>query len=264
MKKLIVCVLLLSLLLCGCTAKQWEAEPALFEYPGLKWGMKSEDVQTVLGYSNAVLGNTEILNEGTENEFKVHWYSIGKVEMFGLPTSLVILRFMEYPGCTPGLCGIRICFPDGYGGGPTTDMEAVKAMLFEQYGAPRESYTMPSWDWKQGTLHERQSKVEQKEDNTVWYSAVTGDQLLSDEQMEKLYGLMTEKWAAEGHDHVPTLEQYRQLRAAPAATMYLRTFHILRDHPLTGEAREKGATEFVLDISGGTVVDHLNVNRFFE
>ena len=43
MKKLIVILLVLSLLLCGCNQKP-ESDPAQFEMPGLKWGMSPDEV----------------------------------------------------------------------------------------------------------------------------------------------------------------------------------------------------------------------------
>ena len=52
MKKLIVCVLILSLVLCGCAEKR-DYDPAKMEYPGLRWGMSPEEVQGALGFSDA-------------------------------------------------------------------------------------------------------------------------------------------------------------------------------------------------------------------
>lgn len=263
MKKLLICLLSLSLLLCGCGPKEPEYDADLLEYPGLRWGMTLEEVQSALGFSDADILDSAIgtFNPERPTSPAYHNYSVGNLEIFGFPTAQVILRFYEYAGHEPGLGEMVVYFPDGYEGSDATDMDALRRTLTEHYGEKAEVVTMVSWDDWSGEVQKDEYPYP-GDDPCYWVAKTTVRDLLTEEELEKLHGISNASRAEAGLDrNLPSLEEFCQTQENAAVTLNLRTYE---EGDYLDWLREQGATSQVLTVDAQLVVHLQTIDRYFE
>lgn len=263
MKKLLICALALALLLCGCGGS---SDPDLLEYPGVKWNMTLDEVQSVLGFSDGDIVE-EYTSEPSENslqEYTEYQYQVSGLTMFEQESRTMILTFHAYPGHEPGLAQIEIFYPDGYDGTEAADLAALEAKLTELYGQRATRHVLYNWAYWEGEMQDLSEDY--PEDKVVWLSRTTQLDLMSKDQLESMYTLVTDRWTANGYgDNLPTMEEYRQTIDVPLASIDLRqTFSYFSQLGITDEDRAMGFTDYVLSMSGTTYISALYLDRYFE
>ena len=259
MKKLLVILLCLALLLCGCGAKEPEYD-GLMEYPGLQWGMTFEEVQAVLGFTDGDIleSKQEELDPERPTMPAYHKYTVENVEIFGFPTAQVILRFHEYTGHAPGLAEMVVYFPDGYEGSQTTDVDALRRVVEEHYGERVMAVPSVRWDYDSGELVRREHLFD-GDDVRYWVSGTTVRDHLNEAELELLYAAATDD--RKKSDNIPTFDQFCQSQENPAATLELK---IDTDEEAFATLRESGMTGLRLFFDGKQIVHALAVDRFSE
>ncbi len=184
MKKLLICVLVLSLLLCGCGAEP-EYDRERYEFPGLKWGMSPDAVLDALGKNaDAVIHEIEDRNEDLNTDYWNYTMILHGVEAFGQKTTAAAFIFTDYTqtGEDYKLEDLRCFYPDGYDGSEVADVAALEAELVRLYGpAARTEH----WDMA------AQKHTEVTEERTAnvfaWDSVLTCWDLMTQEQRDGVY-----------------------------------------------------------------------------
>lgn len=262
MKKLIVFVLILPMLLCGCTDKV-DYDPNLLEYPGLHWGMTFEEVQTVLGFTDGDILEKDLDQLDPEQPAVPAWhrYTVENVRIFGFPTAQVELWFYEYTGHGPGLAEMVVYLPDGHGGTEATDLDALCDVLQEYYGEWEEVIPSVMWNHHSGEL-ERNEYICDSDDNRGWISKTTGRDLLTEAELERLYDTLAAGWT--GSDSTmkyPTFEQFCQSYENPAVKLWVE---VERDEESLAIHRKYGRTGLRLFFNARLLVDVEAIDRYFE
>lgn len=244
MKKLIVCILILSLLLCGCTEQQ-SYDPAKLEYPGLHWGVSPEEALDVLGKTRAdIIEESVDKNEDVGNaNYWDYGIAVHGVEAFGQETTLMLLNFRDYTktGESYGLTELRFCYPDGYDGTQMADMAALAAELDRLYGAAGEA---KYWDRETDTTSDG---TPEHPANTFEWGSMTNWSCLSEEEQEACKRIFHD-----GTERLMTWEEYvEELDAYPAFSILLQpiysyTIEVRLGHPLSEEQRELGMTDLCI------------------
>lgn len=245
MKKLIVFVLSLSLLLCGCAEKR-DYDPAKMEYPGLRWGMSPEEVQGALGFSDAdIVEVSEDHNEDVTNA--PYWeraVGVQGVTAFGQKTTLVILGFRDYTqtGGSFGLVEVRLFYPDGYDGTQMADIQALSAELERHYGPAGEKRY---WDRETDTTFD--PTQEQPANTFEWNSALTGWSCLSEEEQEAGRRMFdnTENTIGTWEEFVEELNEI-SVYSITLQPICNYTIEVRLGHPLTEEQRRNGVTDLCI------------------
>lgn len=135
----VVVLIILSLCLSACSKEQILSvdDPALLEFPGLKWNSSIEEVKDNLNLKEEqILWDEMNQDEGAEYE---NWYLVvSDIHFFGLKAERARFIFVRYPGNDYGLMNIQLEFPEG------TDANTLKSAMQEVYGegcdAPIQSY----------------------------------------------------------------------------------------------------------------------------
>lgn len=249
MKKLIVCVLTLSLLLCGCAGKP-EADPERFEVPGLKWGMSPGEVLSALEKTEAdIVHENEDHNEDLDVDYWNYVMILHGVEVFGQETTAAVYFFTDYTqtGESYLLSQIKLCYPDGYDGSEKADAAALEAELKRIYGEPNESQ---HWDWQ--TRKDMEITQERPANLFEWESTVTGWDCLSEQQQKGV----CDDYEATRAEGSFSLERYLEYWKVPAFRMtfqpYWHRVMALGDHPLTEENRSLGLTNICIAMDAGS------------
>lgn len=260
MKKLIVILLVLSLLLCGCAGGQ-DYDPKLLEYPGLHWGMGFEEVQKVLGFTDGDIVEKKLdqLNPERPEVPAWHRYTLENVQIFGFPTAQVELRFHEYTGHGLGLAEMVVYFPDGHGGTEATDLDALYDVLREHYGEWAEVIPSVVWNHHSGELE--QNEYISDSDNRGWISETTGRDHLSEAELKQLYDIMAAgRTSSDGTLKHPSFEQFCQSQENPAVKLWLE---IERDEEVLSMRHKYGATGLRLSFDAELLVNFRAIDRFF-
>ena len=249
MKKLIVILLVLSLLLCGCTQKP-ESDPAQFEMPGLKWGMSPDEVLSALEKTTAdIVHEDESREETTDTELWRYAMVLSGVEAFGQETTAAMFAFVDYShsGESYLLSEIKLCYPDGYDGSEKADTAALEAELTRIYGAPKET---AHWDWE--TKKDMEVTEEHPANLFTWESAVTGWDCLTQEQQE---GLCADYEASRTEGSL-SMEWYLERWKVPAFRMtfqpYWHRVLALGGHALPEESRSWGLSNICISLDAMT------------
>lgn len=258
MKRLLICFLVLGLLLSGCGA-----EAGLLEYPGLQWGMTFEEVRTVLGFSEGDILDSRHWELDPERPAMPgsHDYTVEGLEMFGFPTAQVVLRFHEYTGHEPGLAEMVVYYPDGYEGGPDTDVEELRRVVKEHYGERVMAVPSVHWDERTGELV-RKDYPYTGDDICYWLSGTTAREHLSEEELRKLYDAVIE--SRRGSDYsgkLPSFEQFCQTLEEPATMLGLE---IEEDADALRVRRQQGQTSLRLFFDGELLVNIRAADRYYE
>ncbi len=140
-------VLLAALALPGC--QQEPAVPENLSFPGTQWNMSPQELVQALHLEEGTYEVSETPFNGTDltnpDEQKgTYRLIVDSMEIFGAQGKVGFL-FYDFNGDgTYGLSTVRVAYPNG------TDMQAVKALMLEQYGAPTElSTTKYSADYRE-------------------------------------------------------------------------------------------------------------------
>lgn len=262
MKKVIVCLLVLSLLLCGCADKTGY-DPELLEYPGLTWGMTFEEVQAILGFADADILDSRSGELDPEHPSLpvYHNYSVGDLEMFGFPVSSVELEFQEYTGHEPGLSQIVVYYPDGYAGGPSTDVEALRKVLQEHYGERVMAVPSVRWNYLTGKMY-REEYPYTGDDICYWLSGTTARDHLSLKELQSLYDAVTASYEESGYgENLPTFEEYCQCQENPAVMLGLE---IEQEADQIAGRHENGKTGLRLFFEAELLVNFRAIDRYFQ
>lgn len=263
MKRMLAVALLLLLLLCACGGEKNESDPAMLEYPGLKWGMTLEEVQEALGFADGDILDSQAGVPDPQRPVAAayHDYSVGNLKIFGLPTARVVLRFHEYTGHEPGLAEMVVYFPDGYDGSAATDMDALRKALTGQYGKKAQAVTTVSWNNVTGEV-DRKEYPYPGDDPCYWVTKTTAGELLTREELEKLYAVFCDSQSQARPDAVlPTLEEFSRSQENHAVTLELRT---QAEGQYLDWVREHGGTGLVLTFNAQNVVHSQAIDRYFE
>lgn len=185
MKKGIVLLLILSLVLCGCTLRAPESDMARFEYPGLKWGMAPGEVLDALGKTDAdIIDEYEDRSDDMESDFRQYWMILHEVEAFGQETTAAAFIFKDYTQSGEGfqLVELRFFYPDGHDGSEAADVAALEAELVAFYGPAAKT---EHWDPEERRHYE--VTEEQPANVFSWDSGLTCWDLLTQEQRDGVY-----------------------------------------------------------------------------
>lgn len=142
-KRLIICFLLLSMLLCACQSVPPETGDAgLITFPGTHWNMTPEELMTALAIPETAV--TVYLDEPRTADNQVGTYQIGVdgMELYGYPAT-VGFTFCAYTDDAPlGLSQVIVVYQDN------ADTEAIRQALGAELGDPTGSHnTYPYVYW---------------------------------------------------------------------------------------------------------------------
>jgi hypothetical protein len=181
----IVVVIILSLCLSACDREQAQvaSDPALLEFPGLKWNSSVSEVKKALNLKKEQILGDEMLEDGQEYDTWV--LAVTGIEVFGFEPELARFNFIRYPGNEYGLLNIMLEFPG------TVDTNMLRDNMVEVYGegtledAPHYSFN------EEGLLEETDPDTIIKSGDAeegypyYWFSTVNGIETMSAEALER-------------------------------------------------------------------------------
>lgn len=238
MKKLIVCVLILSLLLCGCAEKQ-NYDPARLEYPGLSWGASPEEALHALGKTEE-----EIIEKSDVHRDDM-WDSViclSGVEAFGQETSLVVLLFRDITetGETYELIELRLYYPDGSDGAEAADVAALEAELERVYGLAGQ---VQHWD---GETRSCMDVTADRPANVfAWDSALTSWDCMTEQQREGLQRYYS-VWRGRTLDMEETAKECQDAAFRIRLQPYFNEYMARMGHEMPEESRSLGMTNLCI------------------
>ena len=173
----VVTAAVLTLLLISCSARP---DPALLEFPGLKWNDTPEQVMEKLDLSADQILENAMANPGENTGYDIWNLTITDLEFMGSQADRVQFLFIRYPDCNYILMRVQLYLAED------TDMNALRAELMEIYGDgttdPR-----PNYIFTDGKIQESNTDRQSSGDGSqhYWYAAVTGTDVLSAQAVER-------------------------------------------------------------------------------
>ena len=182
----VVALLVLVLCLSACNRNQVLTvdDPALLEFPGLKWNSSVKEVKKALGLKNEQILFDEKL-EDEDVEYDTWGLVVSGIQFFDVEADKVRFTFIRYPGKDYGLLNISLSFSG------ETDMNMLKEEMIEAYGSGSTESAPSYFINEEGRLEEVDSDSLVKVSGTevgyphYWYSTVTGIDALSAAALER-------------------------------------------------------------------------------
>ena len=214
----VVAVIVCAILLISCaTNPKWTEpkvdDPAMLEFPGLKWNATPEEVKENLGLKNKqILVDKQV--EGSE--YMDTWVlSAAEVPVFGEEVVQVQFHFVRYTGYDKfGLDSIRIYYPDD------VDMSVIRDTMIGIYGTGN-SRGITRYNISNGILR---SSIDDKLHANVpdallycWVNTTKGTDVLSKEIQEEIISVYTNSEFDNIADRDVVLEY---LEKSPLVTLY--------------------------------------------
>lgn len=182
----IVVVITLSLCLSACHQEQVLTvdDPALLEFPGLKWNSSIKEVKKALNLKKEqILVDEMVPEEGQEYDAWV--LTVTGIEVFGFEPELVRFSFIRYPDNDYGLLNISLDFPDA------VDTNMLRDNMIEVYGEGTLEDAPHYFINEEGLLEETDPDTIVKTGNAeegyphYWFSTVNGRESMSAEALER-------------------------------------------------------------------------------
>lgn len=175
--------------------------------------------------------------------------------------SSVELEFQEYTGHEPGLTQMVVYYPDGYEGGPSTDVEALRKVLQEHYGERVMVVPSVRWDYFSGKMR-REEYPYTGDDICYWLSRTTGRDHLTQTELEQLYAVVTASHVEAGRgENLPTFEEFCQSQENPAVMLGLE---IEQEADQIARKHEIGYTGLRLFFDAELLVNFRAIDRYFK
>ena len=144
-----IILLILCLFLTACSTNTPDpvvGDPALLEFPGLKWGMTPEEAKDALQLSEKHIAMDQMINH-TEGSLFEQWVLVAHdLEFFDREIQGAYFTFYRYAGEKFGLAQVNLYYPDD------TDMLALRDELLAVYGEGITEKTAVSFD-SEGNPH---------------------------------------------------------------------------------------------------------------
>ena len=181
----IAIVSILSLCLTACDREQAQvaSDPALLEFPGLKWNSSVSEVKKALNLKKEQILGDEMREDGQEYDTWV--LAVTGIEVFGFEPELARFNFIRYPGNDYGLLNISLDFPG------SADTNVIRDNMMAVYGEGT-TERAPSYSInEEGLLEEVDPDTLVKSGDAekgypyYWYSEAKGIDQLSDAALER-------------------------------------------------------------------------------
>lgn len=249
MKKLFACLLTLSLLLCACSAAP-ESDPALMEYPGLRWGMTIDEVLSARNLSADAIHyeTTDIPEEGDSQQYWEYVMLFQNGEVFGLEATAVIYTFHDYSmtGEQYVLVAMDACFPED------TNTAALAQSITERYGEQETEAVSANWYSSSGEILLQTYAYEEE---YVWESEASFASVLREDQAAIVHERYCAAQSSGSADKIlPTQEQLMEVFSyTPACsiklTPYFNEFMAKTGMELSEEQRAMDLTNCRLNLT---------------
>lgn len=183
---LIVVVVILSLCISACTQESIATvdDPALLEFPGVKWNSSVKEVKKALNLKEGQILFDEMIEE--EGQTYDTWcLVVSDIQFFGFKTERTRFIFIRYPGNDYGLLNVHIEFSD------RVDMNLLRSNMIETYGEGTLEAMPQYFINEEGSLEETDSNSIVKATDAAegypyyWFSAINGIESLSADALER-------------------------------------------------------------------------------
>lgn len=140
-----VLLLILALLVCGCSPRSVYHSGDRIVYPGTEWNMTPWEAITALGLDDGdfTVESTDSDMNPTDGTVPSYTFSVENTQVFGADAK-VCFTFLCYAGDDFGLSSIVVIYPD------ETDMTRVRAQMEASLGSPTggnvEDSHLLTWD----------------------------------------------------------------------------------------------------------------------